>query len=215
MSTLPTPIGPSPRQPVKNLFRGAFGTIASALRQFCERGFIRNGAPQKLRHTFFLHTFSCGRNTCFAKVLLRKHICCDLRKTLRDFHIIERENNTAVRIPNLGTPVDEFHRAIGARFYGRKFTINLHAVPASLFFTSPQVHAVGVVQLPVAQKALTHWCFRRTRTTQHIVAILLIYSNCSISERVANNLFVNSAEKNVDVAMIEYFEFAQNTRLKT
>ncbi len=136
ITTLPAPIGPSPRQTVEHLFCRGLAAKARVLRQFRQRLFVGNGAPQKRRNALFTDFFQRGRDTGLAEIFLSDDIGCHLRPPRRDFTIIKFKHHGAVRIANLGGGGGEFQLRICVLAYFGEFTFDFHLMPASFYQAS-------------------------------------------------------------------------------
>ncbi len=93
IATLPSPIGPSARQTVKDLLGGGFPPHLGAL------GGDR--PPEKLRHALFFDAARGAWHARLAEILLRDHVACDLTPGFRDFDVVELEHHRTVRVADL------------------------------------------------------------------------------------------------------------------
>ena len=132
IAALPAPIGPSARQAVEHLLGAGFANQTLFGRQFGQRLFIGDRAPQELRHALFLDALQNRRNARLAEILLRQNVRGNLAPACGHFDRLVAEHHLAIGIANLRRGQLKRHFAVSPGCRRGEFPLDLHAPSPSL-----------------------------------------------------------------------------------
>src|SRR5690606_41707344 len=126
MAALPAPVGPGAGEAVEDLGGAGLAGVALGLGKFRERFLVRDRTPEELGHALLADPLQRRGNAALAEVFLGKDIGGDLAPALRHLDVGEREDDRAVRIPDLEAGALEGDGSVSPGFLRREAAFDLH-----------------------------------------------------------------------------------------